>query len=225
MLFEPVYVSVPLSPRAGDEVTPGWQMSALEAATRNRNSIRPTMRDREGFLPAGVTVQALASFDDHRGSIVEIDRVSAHPQRSHAQWTYLASGAGVLRGIHLHKEHTDDLTVLDGEVVVGLVDLRPESSTARLRCLFTLTPFQRLFIPPGVAHGFLYTRPTTVVNATSHEYDPVDDFEVRFDDPAVGLRWPIEDPLLSERDRTAPSLRGLLERCTAAGMRVIDELG
>jgi dTDP-4-dehydrorhamnose 3,5-epimerase len=183
------------------------------------------MRDGEGRLPAGVTVQTLARFDDHRGSIVEIDRVSAHPERSHAQWTFFASNAGVMRGIHLHKEHADDLTVLDGEVLTGLVDFRADSSTARLRCMITLTPFQRLLIPAGVAHGFLYTKPTTVVNATSHEYDPLDDFEVRFDDPSVGLRWPTVDPLLSERDRTAPSLRGLLERCTAAGMRVIDDLG
>jgi dTDP-4-dehydrorhamnose 3,5-epimerase len=181
------------------------------------------MRDGEGRLPAGVTVEALARFDDHRGSIVEIDRGSAHPERLHAQWTFSASNAGVLRGMHLHKEHTDDLTVLEGQVLTALVDLRSDSSTARLRCMFTLTPFQRLFIPPGVAHGFLYMRPTTVVNATSHEYDPADDFEVRFDDPALGLPWPAEDPMLSERDRTAPSLPALLEKCTAAGMRVIAD--
>ena len=71
-------------------------------------------------------------------------------------------------------------------------------------------------------HGFFSRTSTTTLNATSHEYDPTDDFEVRFDDPDLGLVWPTQQPVLSARDRDAPTLAVLLEQCTAAGLRVID---
>jgi dTDP-4-dehydrorhamnose 3,5-epimerase len=175
-----------------------------------------------GRLPHGAVVHELTSIGDHRGDIVELDRVSWHPDDVAAQWTLARTVPGVLRGPHLHKQHVDHLVVLEGELVVGLVDLRRESTTAGLRSSFTHTPLQILTIPPGVLHGFLSVTATTTLNATSHEYDPTDDLEVRFDDPDLGLVWPIQQPVLSNRDREAPTLTGLLERCTAAGLRVID---
>ena len=112
--------------------------------------------------------------------------------------------------------------MLEGELVVGLVDLRRESATAGLRSSFVHTPLRMLTIPPGVLHGFFSCTATTTLNATSHEYDPSDDLEARFDDPDLGLVWPSEQPVLSDRDRDAPPLAVLLEQCTAAGLRVID---
>jgi dTDP-4-dehydrorhamnose 3,5-epimerase len=138
------------------------------------------------------------------------------------QWTLCRSEADVLRGPHLHKQHADRLVVLDGVLIVGLVDVRRESSTSGLRSSFPLVPLQVLTIPPCVVHGFFSQTPTTSLNATSHEFNPDDDLEVRFDDPHLGLAWPTADPLLSRRDREAPTLSGLLERCAAAGLRVID---
>jgi dTDP-4-dehydrorhamnose 3,5-epimerase len=173
-------------------------------------------------LPTGAVLLELTPVGDHRGHIVELDRLSWHPDDTPAQWTLARTAPGVLRGPHLHKQHVDHLVVLEGELVVGLVDLRRESATAGLRSRFTHQPLQVLTIPAGVLHGFYSQSATTTLNATSHEYDPTDDLEVRFDDPDLGIVWPARQPVLSDRDRHAPSLAVVLERCAAAGLRVID---
>lgn len=176
----------------------------------------------EGTLPSGVALRELTSIGDHRGSLVELDRLSWHPDDAPTQWTFSSSVPGVLRGCHLHKQHVDRLVLLEGEMVVGLVDLRRDSTTAGLRSSFTLTPLRVLTIPPVVLHGFYYPTSATMLNATSHEYDPTDDFEVRFDDPDLGLEWPMQQPAISARDRDAPTLAAVLEQCAAAGISVID---
>jgi dTDP-4-dehydrorhamnose 3,5-epimerase len=173
-------------------------------------------------LPSGAALLELTTVADHRGYIVELDRLSWHPDEMPAQWTLARTARGVLRGPHLHKEHVDHLVVLEGELVVGLVDLRRGSTTAGLRSSFTHTPLHVLTIPAGVLHGLFSLSATTTLNATSHEYDPTDDLEVRFDDPDLGIVWPTRQPVLSARDRDAPSLAVMLEHCAAAGLPVID---
>jgi dTDP-4-dehydrorhamnose 3,5-epimerase len=173
-------------------------------------------------LPRGVTLSELTSISDDRGAIVELDRQSWHPDDANLQWTLSRSDPGVLRGPHLLKQHRDRLVVLDGELLVGLADLRRDSSTAALRSSFALAPLHVLTIPAGVLHGFFSATATTTLNATSHEYDPSDDLEIRFDDPDLALSWPTHAPVLSARDRDAPNLATCLAQCTAAGLRVID---
>jgi dTDP-4-dehydrorhamnose 3,5-epimerase len=176
----------------------------------------------EAVLPDGVVVRELRRIDDHRGQIVELDRMSWHPDEVAAQWTLARTAAGSLRGLHLHQQHVDHLVVLEGELVVGLVDLRRDSPTAGLRSVFALDPLRVLTIPAVVVLGFFSCTGTVTLNATSHEYDPSDDLEVRFDDPDLGLVWPGAEPLLSDRDRDAPSFTVFLDRCRAAGLSVID---
>ena len=92
-----------------------------------------TKMGAEVALPMDVALHELTAIGDHRGTIVELDRQSWHPDDTPLQWTLSRSGPDVLRGPHVHKQHTDRLVVLDGELLVGLVDLRRESSTAGLR--------------------------------------------------------------------------------------------
>jgi dTDP-4-dehydrorhamnose 3,5-epimerase len=173
-------------------------------------------------LPMDVMLSELTSISDDRGVITELDRQSWHPDDASMQWTLSQSGPGVLRGPHLHKQHRDRLVVLDGELFVGLADLRRASTTAALRSTFTLGPFTVLTIPAGVLHGFYSASATTTLNATSHEYDPRDDLEIRFDDPDLALSWPTAAPVLSKRDRDAPTLAVCLAQCVDAGLSVID---
>jgi dTDP-4-dehydrorhamnose 3,5-epimerase-like enzyme len=56
------------------------------------------------------------------------------------------------------------------------------------------------------------------LNGLSHEYDPDDDLEVRFDDPQIDLDWGVTDPVLSERDRDAPSIAAILEQLASRGI-------
>ena len=65
-----------------------------------------------------------------------------------------------------------------------------------------------MLIPPGVAHGFYSPGPTAVLYAVSSYWDQEDELGVAFDDPALGLTWPVArgDVILSERDATLPRL-------------------
>src|SRR5690348_15917232 len=107
-------------------------------------------------LPVGVGLRELVSIDDHRGCIMELDRSSWHPEDGSAQWTLSRSLPRVLRGPHVHARHADRLIVLEGEMTVGLVDLRRDSTTAGMRCVFSLSPQRVLTIPSGVLHGFFF---------------------------------------------------------------------
>ena len=61
-------------------------------------------------------------------------------------------------------------------------------------------------IPPGVAHGFCFPMPSVHLYAMSHYWNATEELGCRYDDPALGLRWPIADPLLSPRDAAAGTL-------------------
>jgi dTDP-4-dehydrorhamnose 3,5-epimerase len=174
--------------------------------------------------PAGVERRALATFSDLRGTITELDRASWHPERAILQWTLLDSAAGTIRGAHLHATHTDQLVVVAGRMVVALADLRQSSPTAGLRVMVELSPLEVLVIPPLVLHAFGFPADTTLLNATTSEYDPADDFETRYDDPALGFDWMISDPALSSRDSSAPDLPTLLARCREVGLDVVPSL-
>jgi dTDP-4-dehydrorhamnose 3,5-epimerase len=74
---------------------------------------------------------------------------------------------------------------------------------------------QALVIPPGVAHGFYFPRPSLHAYAVSHYWNPLDELGCRFDDPELGITWPDPNPTLSERDKTLPPLAVLLRSLEA----------
>ena len=65
---------------------------------------------------------------------------------------------------------------------------------------------QALLIPPGVAHGFLALSEATLLYMVTEAYDGTDEHGFRFDDPGLGFAWSRLDPIVTERDRTAPDL-------------------
>ena len=73
-------------------------------------------------------------------------------------------------------------------------------------------------IPTGVAHGFLALEPLSLLYLVTNEYDGSDELGFAWDDPAVGIPWPAVPetpdgrPILSDRDRSNPTLRELVER-------------
>ena len=149
---------------------------------------------------------------DDRGVFLELFRSDWGLAVAPVQWNAVRSEPGVLRGVHVHVRHGDYLTVPLGRATVGLVDLRPESPTWGARTSLELCGDEPagLVIPPGVAHGFCFTEPTIHVYAVTHVFDPVDELGCRYDDPALGLDWPVANPLLSERDAAAPSVSVLV---------------
>ncbi len=67
-----------------------------------------------------------------------------------------------------------------------------------------------LYIPAGVAHGFAATEPFSLLYLVDREYAGDDEWGVAWDDPDLGIDWPLSDPVLSERDRRNPPLREVL---------------
>jgi len=65
----------------------------------------------------------------------------------------------------------------------------------------------QMYVPPGFAHGFcVLSESANVLYKCTDVYVPTDEYGVRWDDPKLGINWPIDDPLLSEKDRHYPTL-------------------
>jgi len=129
-----------------------------------------------------------------------------------AQDNVSVSGPGVIRG--LHYQHTQPqgklLGVLEGAIYDVAVDLRADSPEFGRWVGITLeadSPSQ-VWVPPGFAHGFCVIRAPAVVHyRCTTPYDPDDQLGIRWDDPDLGIDWPVSAPVLSDRDRVLPLLR------------------
>lgn len=124
---------------------------------------------------------------------------------------------GTLRGLHLQLEpHAQGklVRVLAGAVTDVAVDVRPGSPTYRQHCVVELSGADptALWIPPGFAHGFCTTAPdTTLVYKVTALYAPESDRSIRWDDPDLGIDWPVDADtvVLSAKDAAAPALAEL----------------
>lgn len=157
-------------------------------------------------------------FEDERGAFQEC----YHADRYRAlglgapfvQDNLSRSHRGVLRGLHFQKRHPQGklIWVLRGAIYDVVVDLRSGSPTFGEHAAVELSEANRrqLWIPPGFAHGFcvlgdhadIYYKCTDV-------YHPDDEGGLRWDDPSLGIDWPVDEPLLSERDLRHPTLSEL----------------
>ncbi len=155
----------------------------------------------------GVVLHRLVRHDDDRGSLVELHRQNWLPDRQWVQWNTMASTAGVLRGLHVHRRHCDLLFVLEGRMRLGLKDLR-QGATRFAEQVLELDGADpvAVFIPNGVAHGFYIHTATRHLYAVDDYFDPADELGCRWDDPAVGLFRDVRTPRLSARDAAALSL-------------------
>ena len=118
--------------------------------------------------------------------------------------------AGTLRGMHFQAEplaETKLVRVVRGAAFDVVVDLRPQSPTFRRWAGHELTGQngRAVFIPEGMAHGFLTLEPDTdVLYQIAPAYTPGHDRGVRWDDPAFGIAWPRPPAVISARDAAYP---------------------
>jgi dTDP-4-dehydrorhamnose 3,5-epimerase len=160
----------------------------------------------------GVILSALTPHNDHRGRLTEVFRQSWLPDARFVQWNLVHSKGNTLRGVHLHVKHADYLTVVANRMIIGLKDMRRDSDSFEHECCVELnadTP-QTIFIPVGVAHGFLFPEPATYLYSVSEYFSHDDELAVKWDDPALGMFDHSLTPLLSERDQSAGSYAALL---------------
>lgn len=122
------------------------------------------------------------------------------------------SSRGVLRGLHYQKEHPQGklVRVLSGEVFDAAVDLRKDSETFGLWYGVRLSGenMKQFYIPEGFAHGFLVLSDEAVFAYKCTDfYHPGDEGGLRWNDPEIGVKWPVTDDMeiqLSEKDRVQP---------------------
>ena len=129
---------------------------------------------------------------------------------------------GVLRGLHYQNPSPQGklVSALFGEILDVAVDIRPESETYGQWVAESLSGengFQ-LWVPPGFAHGFVVTGAVAVVcyKVTSY-YDPAGDGSILWNDPDIGIDWPIKEPVLSDKDARAPLLKDVPRERLAFG--------
>lgn len=121
---------------------------------------------------------------------------------------------GVLRGLHYQKPHTQGklVFVLQGEVWDVVVDLRTESPTFKKWRAYKLTgeKKEQLYIPEGMAHGFCVLSDEAAIQyKCTDKYSPNDEKGIRWDDNELLIPWPINDPLISDKDKNLPFMREL----------------
>lgn len=163
-------------------------------------------------LPHGVQTISSQSHHDSRGLFRELFRQSWITETDFRQWNLITSHANSIRGVHVHFTHYDYLTVLQGHIQLGLVDLRQQSPTENMSVLLDLPADsgQSVLIPPGVAHGFLFLKESTCLFGVSHYWDVEDEKGCLYSDPDLRLGWEhLDQPILSEKDTQLPSLKAL----------------
>ena len=193
---------------------------------------RPQHLERAPSDLDGVRYGAIARHGDTRGAFRELWRASAFPTLTAAetgapdgneprfvQANLSTSAAGVLRGLHYHRRQLDYWVVASGRAFIALVDVRPLLEGTGSRAIVEtreLGADDWVVIPVGVAHGFLAIEPLELVYLVTNEFDGSDELGFAWDDPTVGVPWPAVPatpdgrPILSDRDRSNPSLANLV---------------
>jgi dTDP-4-dehydrorhamnose 3,5-epimerase len=152
---------------------------------------------------------------DERGFLVETYSAAAWRElgveSEFVQDNHSRSAGNILRGLHFQTNPGQAKLVrcLRGRVWDVAVDMRRDSPTYGRWEGHELDDerHRQLFVPVGFAHGFCVLSDVADVHyRLSSYYDPATEAGIAWDDPEVGVEWPLDDPQLSERDRTAPSL-------------------
>ena len=163
-------------------------------------------------------------FRDARGYFLETFHERKYREAgiaySFVQDNQSRSMRGTLRGLHaqLKKPQGKLIRVVQGEIFDVAVDVRPRSPTFGKWTGATLSAdtFRQMFIPPGFAHGFCVLSDIAEITYKCTDfYDRADEIGFRWNDPAVGIAWPVREPLLSDKDAALPTLAELRQRLSA----------
>jgi len=158
-------------------------------------------KDDRGFF--------LETYHRKKYSDVGIDHLFVQDNHSHSR-------QGTLRGLHyqLNRPQGKIVYVVSGEIFDVAVDIRRGSPTFGRWAGTTLSEVNKrqIYIPEGFAHGFCVLSTTAdVIYKCTDLYVPGDENGILWSDPTVDITWPIESPILSEKDRKYPKLKEIPE--------------
>ncbi|MDP8975625.1 MAG: dTDP-4-dehydrorhamnose 3,5-epimerase [Actinomycetota bacterium] len=177
----------------------------------------------ESEVIEGVVIVEPDAHGDERGRFVESYRRSWFDRgREMVQANRSDRQANTVVGLHYHLHQADYWYVPRGRARVVLHDLRDGSPTdgATLELEIGDGSDKGVFIPPGVAHGFAALTDLTITYLVDSYYNPADELGVAWDDPEIAADWGVDEPILSERDRSNPRRANLpAGRQPYAGLR------
>lgn len=176
------------------------------------------MNVMETRLP-GVLIIEPGAYSDERGFFLETFQAERYARDAgisvpFVQDNHSRSGRGVLRGLHFQRQHPQGKLVraARGEVFDVVVDIDPASPTFGRWVGTTLADsnHRQMWIPAGYAHGFLVLSEVADFEYKCTEYyRPEDEAGVIWNDPDIGIDWPISHPTVSAKDRALPALSKL----------------
>ena len=164
----------------------------------------------------GILLIELRLFKDSRGYFLETYQALRYSDHGIAagfvQDNLSFSHRGVVRGLHyqLLQPQGKLVTVIQGEVVDFVVDIRPDSPHFGKWSKNTLSAdnHRQLYVPPGFAHGFAVISATaTVLYKVTDYYHPGDEYGIIWNDASLGIDWPLTEAILSDKDREFPPLK------------------
>lgn len=174
------------------------------------------MNITKGPLP-GLLIITPRVFHDERGYFYESFNQKPYLDAGippFVQDNHSLSKKNVLRGLHYQLPHAQGklVFVTRGKVWDVVVDIRQSSPTFMKWFSIELSDenHQQLYIPPGFAHGFCTLSETAdFAYKCTDFYTPGAEHGIRYDDPALNIPWPVETPILSDKDKVYPSLKDI----------------
>ena len=164
----------------------------------------------------GVLIVEPDVYEDARGFFLETWAQKRYAEaglpQTYVQDNLSRSSRGILRGLHLQHPFGQGklVQVMRGEVFDVAVDVRVGSPTFGQWVGSELSGanHRQIYIPPGFAHGFCVLSDDALFSYKCTEaYHRETEVGIRWDDPDLGIDWPVEDPLLSDKDAKFPPLR------------------
>jgi dTDP-4-dehydrorhamnose 3,5-epimerase len=171
----------------------------------------------------GVIIVEPAVHKDERGFFLETYNArsfrDAGIPEAFVQDNHSRSVRGTLRGLHAQRLHPQGKLVraVRGEIFDVAVDIRPRSPTFKrwIGVVLSAETFREVYIPAGFLHGFcVLSEHAEVEYKCTDFYAPGDELGVIWNDPEIGIRWPVAEPILSAKDRGHPRLSEVLDRIT-----------
>lgn len=174
-----------------------------------------SIRFTEAGLPGVILVEPVV-LGDSRGFFLETFHAEKYKQGGiplpFVQDNHSCSAKGILRGLHyqITKPQGKLIYVVSGEIFDVAVDIRVGSPMFMRWFGTTLSAGnrQQMYVPPGFAHGFCVMSETAdVIYKCTDLYYPDLERVIAWDDPDIGIHWPVDAPLLSQKDSAAPHLK------------------
>jgi len=172
------------------------------------------MKSSRTELP-GVLIIESDVHRDARGNFAEVYHIRRFEEfgisETFVQDNVSWSNGCVIRGLHYQEPHAQGklVSVIQGAVFDVAVDIRRDSPTFKKWTGIELRPEEgrMLWIPPGFAHGFATLTETAAVSyKVTNYWSPDTEHGIIWNDPDLAIDWPVDNPILSEKDSAAPCL-------------------